>query len=103
MLNELPGALGPHGTLVAIPHRHMMLFHRIDTADVVFAIQRLGILAVNLDEQGPGSISPNLFWYHNGRFTNLPFEIEADTFSFRPPPEFVEMLNELPKGTTATE
>ena len=103
MLEELENAVGPHGTLVAIPHRHMMLFHRIENASAVFAVQHLGILAVNLDEQGPGSISPNLFWYRGGKFVDLPFQIEGDNFNFRPPSEFMEMFSELPKGKTATE
>ena len=103
LLDQLDGATGPHGTLVAIPHRHMLLFHRIDNADAVLAVQHLGVLAVNLDEQGPGSISPNLFWYRAGKFLDLPFGVEGDTFTFRPPDEFMEMLTELPAGTTARE
>ena len=103
LLDQLEGATGPHGTLVAIPHRHMLLFHRIDNADALFAVQHLGVLAVNLDEQGPGSISPNLFWYRDGKFVNLPFQIEGDTFNFRPPDEFMKMLNQLPAGKISQE
>jgi hypothetical protein len=103
MLDELPDAVGEHGTLVAIPHRHTVLFHRIENADAIFAVQRLGVLAINLDEQGPGSISPNLFWYRAGRFVDLPFRIEGEDFHFRPPEEFMEMLNNLPAGKTQSE
>jgi hypothetical protein len=103
LLDELDGATGPHGTLVAIPHRHMLLVHRIDNADAIFAVQHLGVLAYNLDEQGPGSISPNLFWYRDGKFLNLPFQIEGDTFNFRPPEEFMKMLNGLPTGKTSPQ
>jgi hypothetical protein len=103
LLDQLDGATGPHGTLVAIPHRHMLLIHRIETAAAVFAVQHLGVLAVNLDEQGPGSISPNLFWYRDGKFVNLPFRIEGDSFNFRPPEEFMEMLNALPAGKEGAE
>ena len=95
MLDSLPDATGEHGTLVAIPHRHMLLVHRIENADCIRAVQHLGVLAVNLDAQGPGSISPNLYWYRNGTFTNLPFRIEGEDFIFRPPPEFMEMLEAL--------
>ena len=98
MLNDLQGATGPHGALVAIPHRHMLLFHRIDNADAIFAVQHLGVLAINLDEQGPGSISPRLYWHRDGQFVDLPFRIEGDTFNFRPPDEFMKMLNALPAG-----
>ena len=100
LLDELPDATGEHGTLVAVPHRHMLLVHRIENADVIHAIQHLGVLALNLDEQGPGSISPNLYWYRAGKFTNLPFRIEGEEFHFRPPEEFMEMLNGLPAGKT---
>ena len=98
MLDDIENAVGPHGTLVAIPHRHMLLFHRIDDAGAIHAVQHLGVLAVNLDQQGPGSISPNLFWYRDGKFVDLPFRIEGDTFNFRPPPAFMEMLDTLPEG-----
>jgi hypothetical protein len=100
LLDDLPGATGEHGTLVAVPHRHMLLFHRIDDADgAIRAVQHLGVLAVNLDEQGPGSISPNLYWYRAGTFTNLPFRIEGEDFVFRPPEEFMEMLESLREKT----
>jgi hypothetical protein len=98
MLDELERATSPHGTLVAIPHRHTLLFHAIRSSDAIFAVQHLGILAVNLDEQGPGSISPKLFWYRDGKFMNLPFQLEGNSFNFRPPAEFMEMLNALPEG-----
>ena len=97
MLDQLEDAVGPHGTLVAIPHRHMMLVHRIENADVIHAVQHLGVLAVNLDQQGPGSISPNLFWYYGREFVDLPFRIDGENFNFRPPAEFMEMLNALPE------
>ncbi len=103
MLDQLEGATSPHGLLVAIPHRHVLLFHAIQTSDAIFAVQHLGVLAINLDREGPGSISPKLFWYRDGKFVNLPFRLEGDTFNFRPPEEFMEMLNALPEGKTATE
>ncbi|MEA2734610.1 MAG: hypothetical protein QOE14_1061, partial [Humisphaera sp.] len=98
LLDQLDNAVGPHGTLVAIPHRHTLLLHRIENINMIKAVQRLGILAVNLDEQGPGSISPCLFWYRGGIFIDLPFRIEGDTLHFRPPDEFMKMLKELPAG-----
>lgn len=98
VLDQLESAVGRFGGLVAIPHRHVLLVHPIENADMIHAVQRLGILAVNLDEQGPGSISPNLFWYRDGRFVDLPFRIEGETFNFRPPSEFMDMLKALPAG-----
>jgi hypothetical protein len=38
MLDELEGATSPHGTLVAIPHRHTLLFHAIRSSDAIFAV-----------------------------------------------------------------
>jgi hypothetical protein len=29
---------------------------------------------------------------------NLPFQLEGNSFNFRPPAEFMEMLNALPEG-----
>ena len=48
-----------------------------------------------MSQQGPGSITDNVYWYRVGEFTRLPYEIEGNELNFEPPDEFVEMLNGL--------
>ena len=95
LLERLPHAVGRYGTLVATPHRHMMLCHALDSIEAVQLVHHMGILAENLDREGPGSISPKLYWYHDGTFVDLPFKIEGENFNFYPPEDFVNMLNAL--------
>ena len=92
---ELAGDL-PQGALVVIPTRHILLWHRIATAEATIrAVNSLIALGQNLYAQGPGSITPTLFWWH-GALTILPAVAEGGKVQFAPPDEFVELLNSLP-------
>jgi hypothetical protein len=42
------------------------------------------------DDQGPGSISPNLYWRRAGTFTLLPPEKKGERIHFYPPNSFRE-------------
>jgi hypothetical protein len=95
MLDRLPDALGRHGSLVSVPHRHTMLCHPIERIDVVQVIPHMAAVTQQLDREGPGSISPRLYWHHAGKFDELPCKIEGQNFDFFPPAEFIEMLNGL--------
>jgi len=63
---------------------------------VVESIQRLIVTAASMFEQGPGSISPSLYWWRNGTVTLLPSHIDGRNIQFVPPDEFVQALETLP-------
>lgn len=84
-----------HGTLVAIPTRHAVLFHAIRDASVVRAVNTLIVVANGMFRQGPGSISPSLFWWRGGTFSMLPSAVDEKGVQFAPPESFVEVLNEV--------
>ena len=94
-LESMPGAVGRHGSLVAIPHRHALIAYPIDGIDAVQAINILLPMALGMEQEGPGSITPNVYWYTVGRFVNLPYRIEGKSIQFMPPPDFTELLNQL--------
>jgi hypothetical protein len=48
-------------------------------------------------EQGPGSISPDLYWWREGSVTLLPSQFDGSNIQFMPPDEFVQALNALPE------
>ena len=50
---------------------------------------------VGMHRDGPGSITPNLFWYRDGTFEQLPYELEGNQLSFAPSDDFVELLDQL--------
>ena len=46
--------------------------------------------------EGPGSISPHLYWWREGRFAQLPSKVTATSVTFSPPDVFVsEVLDRL--------
>ncbi|MCI0344329.1 MAG: hypothetical protein L0221_02645 [Chloroflexi bacterium] len=91
---ELAGEL-PQGALVVIPTRHILLWHPISTAEAtVRAVNSMIALGTNLYSQGPGSITPTLFWWH-GALTVLPAAVDGGKVQFAPPDEFMELLNSL--------
>lgn len=95
LIEDHPECLGTHGALVAVPHRHCMITYPINGAEVVKVVDVMGIVALGMEREGPGSISPKLYWYHRGRYLELPFEFTKDAFNFYPPDEFTAMLNSL--------
>jgi hypothetical protein len=95
LLEEHPECIGPFGTLVGIPHRHVMLAFPIEDLRVLQAIHMMIPIIAGMERDGPGSISPLLYWYKDGEYTNLPYRIEKNILNFSPPEDFVEMLNLL--------
>jgi hypothetical protein len=97
LLDHYPDCIGKNGALVAIPHRHVMLCYPISTVEVVRAVNQLIPLILYLETQGPGSITPNLYWFHDGNYENLPYKVEDKAMQFFPPDSFVQMVNVLSK------
>lgn len=95
LLKEHPECIGKGGALVGIPNRYALICHPIRDLTVMKAIHVLIPLIRNLYLKGPGSISPYLYWYHGGRFTNLPYRLSDEQLIFSPPVEFVELLTRL--------
>jgi hypothetical protein len=95
MLRRWDGFVGRGGALVAIPHRHAVICHPIENIQTVKAVHRLALIARGMEQEGPGSITPGIYWYHDDRFTPIPYEVTGEKFVLRPPDEFVELLNRL--------
>jgi hypothetical protein len=96
LLDRHAGALGRHGALVGVPHRHMVVVHAFEDLRVVGAVNRLLPFVRRCWEEGPGSIDPDLFWYRGGRFLRLPCELLDDgALRFAPPAEFEELVARL--------
>ncbi|WP_159039758.1 hypothetical protein [Streptomyces sp. TP-A0356] len=59
------------GILVALPHRHQLAFHVIRDRSVVPSLRTMARSAAVGFEQSPGALSPSVFWWHEGSFTQL--------------------------------
>jgi hypothetical protein len=99
------GFQGEFGAVIAIPQRHVVIYHPIDDLRAVAAIQSMLVTAANMFAEGPGSISSDLYWLppddHEGEdlLVRLPCERVDDALRFMPPPEFVELLSSLSPAT----
>ena len=94
-LDRYPEVIGKQGALVILPHRQAMVVFPINDLSVIKAMSGMAAAATGMYKEGPGSISPNLFWYHDGKFTKIPYDFDGKKAGVTPPDEFVQMLNEL--------
>lgn len=78
------------GALVAVPNRHTLLFAPILDLTVVDTLHAMAVLSHRRHAEGPGSLTPTLYWWQGGSLTALPTEIDDEGVRFFPPPEFVE-------------
>lgn len=94
-LQNHPELIGSKGLLIGLPHRHSAIIYPIEDIRVVQVFNALIPTVHGMNLEGPGSLSNNIFWFNNGEFLNLPYEIEEGTINFSPPEEFIELLNSL--------
>jgi hypothetical protein len=87
--------IGSKGSLVGLPHRHAAIIYPIENLEVVNAINGIIPIIYGMNQEGPGSLSNNLFWYKDKTFTQLPYKIDEGKLDFFPPNNFVELLNEM--------
>ncbi|MBO8190142.1 immunity 49 family protein [Streptomyces oryzae] len=89
---QLPDA----GALVVVPTRHLLAYHPIADGTVVDAVNGLAAYAFGAYEDGPGSLSPRLYWWHQGSLTSLTvIDDDARTFSVQPPPKLLGAMKSL--------
>ncbi|HEX7195899.1 MAG TPA: hypothetical protein VF364_03590 [Candidatus Limnocylindria bacterium] len=85
-----------NGAVFSVPHRHALLYAPIVDLGVVGSINQLIPMSASLFQQGPGSISPALYWWRApSSVTLLPSQVEGNTVQFAPPDDFVQVLNSL--------
>lgn len=72
------GDVLPPGTtdaLVAVPNRHTLVVHPIVDGGAVAAMQPIYRLAAQLYREGPGSISDQPYWWHDGQLVVIPHHV----------------------------
>ncbi|MFD0690449.1 hypothetical protein [Actinomadura fibrosa] len=94
--------IGPYGALVIAPNRSLIVAHALRIADgnpraryraAVAAATELHAQAHRAYEEGPGSLSPHLYWWRAGELTLLETRYEGDTLVL--PEEFASVLATL--------
>lgn len=83
----------PHGLLVSAATRHQLAFHVIRDRGVIPALQALVPTTAQEYAEGVGAVSPWVFWWHDGRFTQLSASGgETDGLRIEVSAEFREVL-----------
>ncbi len=99
VIDELIGEtadIGPEGAIVALPLRHSVLVHPIGEDDVRTAIAGMIPITRQLYKQGPGSVSPHLYWWRNGELHWIPtfFDGTISGVEFYPSDELAAVISE---------
>lgn len=92
---ELDPPAADHGALVAVPHRHAVLVHALRDVTALRALQHMPVMAESLYREGPGSISPSLYWLRGTDFERLTTVVTEKQVTIVPSEELVEVLNAL--------
>ncbi|MBN1309851.1 MAG: hypothetical protein JXB30_00435 [Anaerolineae bacterium] len=95
LLQYYPAHIGPYGALIGIPTRHSMLCYPIRSIEAIKAAHTLSLVTNGVYNEGPGAISPYLYWYHEDAFTIFPYEIIEKKLELRPPEALVSLLRGL--------
>ncbi len=94
-VSGLPGYVEANGALVALPHRHLIAVHPIESAAVVAAAGTLLRFAARQYETCPGPISDQLYWWQGGTLNRLPSDSVGETLQLFPSDRFAALLDRL--------
>ena len=95
-MKKYPALNGEYGSLIGVPHRHAAMIYPIETMETISAVNSLPFIISGMFKEGPGSVSNCLFWYRNGMFQSLPYEIGENKITLKPTVEFIQMVEKLP-------
>jgi len=94
-LADEPGWSEQNGALVALPHRHLIAAHVIESAAVEQAAGALARFAYRQFETCPGPVSDQLYWWCGDRLTRLPSDSVGETLQIFPTNAFAVLLARL--------
>lgn len=84
------------GALFTVPSRHFLVFHPLEDATAVGAINDLAAFGLGAHQDNPGPLSPRIYWWRKGAVSCLTEIDDATmTFSIVPPDELMTILRRL--------
>lgn len=89
--------IGELGAIVSLPLRHSILVHPVEDDSVEAAMAGLVPITRQLFKQGPGSVSPHLYWWRGGELMWIPtvFDNEDACVEYYAPPELADIIDSL--------
>ncbi|MGW5355877.1 hypothetical protein ACWERV_35870 [Streptomyces sp. NPDC004031] len=93
-------ALPAEGVLLVVPNRHNLVFHPLADRHVAEAVNSLAQFAQGAYEDGPGRLSPRVFWWRAGTLTSIThFDPASRMSSIVPPDELMAIMRRLAGAT----
>ncbi|MFF2732654.1 immunity 49 family protein [Streptomyces sp. NPDC058008] len=84
------------GALVVMPSRHNLVYHPIADGTVIDAVNCLASYALGAFEDGPGALSPQVYWWHRGSLISLTvIDEHTRAFSIQPPSSLIGLMGGL--------
>jgi len=86
--------LGKSGAIIGIPTRSLAMICPINDLSIVNALNIFFANISTLYDNGPGSLTREIYWYHNGQYEALNYTV-GESIGFKPSEAFLEVLNGL--------
>ncbi|MFC8125402.1 hypothetical protein [Streptomyces sp. NPDC057302] len=84
------------GVLLVVPNRHNLVFYPLADQHVAEAANGLAQFGQGAYEDGPGRLSPRVFWWRAGVLTSITrFDQESRTMRISPPEELMTTMRRL--------
>ncbi|MFE1175385.1 hypothetical protein [Streptomyces sp. NPDC058773] len=84
------------GVLLVVPNRHNLVFYPLADRHVGEAVNALAQFGQGAYEDGPGRLSPRVFWWRAGTLTSITHcDQQSRTMSISPPDELMTIMRRL--------
>ncbi|MFI5689536.1 hypothetical protein [Streptomyces sp. NPDC051636] len=89
------------GVLLVVPNRHNLAFYPLTDKHVAEAVNALAQFGQGAYEDGPGRLSPRVFWWRAGTLTSITlFDQESRTMRISPPDDLTTIMRRLVGATS---
>lgn len=83
------------GVLVCVPFRHQVAFSVVRDASVIPTLSAMASFALGSYQEAPGPVSPWVYWWRGGTWTQLSGSDDDGALAIRVPPELQDVLERL--------
>jgi len=101
LLKDHPRAIGQFGAIVAVPTRNRVVCLPVEDASVSKAAAEMAPLVARYRQAGPGATSDKLYWYHDGKFSEVETSVQDGNGIVRLPDELMQQLSAHPVKTAS--
>ncbi len=94
-LDQFSQIFGTFGAFVSMPTSSLIVALPIHGVDAIGHLQSFISITMGLDRDGPGSISPYVYWVKDDVWHKFEIVVDGQSVRITPPDAFVELMNSL--------